>query len=158
MRRQDREITDFGEILRVMEECDVCRVALNDGDYPYILPLNFGMQVTEGRITLYFHGAKEGKKYTLMEKDNRASFEMDCGHVLVADREACACTMEYRSVMGRGRIELVPEAEKAAGLRILMDHYHKDAFPFKEAVVPMTNVFRLKVEEVTGKARIKKHG
>ena len=63
MRRNDREITEFSEMTDVMKRCDVCRLALNDEDgYPYLLPLNFGMEETDGRVTLYFHGAKEGKK------------------------------------------------------------------------------------------------
>ena len=69
MRRSDREIKDIEGIIQVMEKCDVCRLAFYDGGYPYILPLNFGMQVHEDQITLYFHGADEGKKYELMEKD-----------------------------------------------------------------------------------------
>ena len=44
MRRHDREITDKNEILEIMDRCDVCRLAFNDGDYPYILPLNFGIE------------------------------------------------------------------------------------------------------------------
>lgn len=156
MRRSDREIKDFGDIVGVMERCDVCRLALNDGGYPYILPLNFGMQVTGGRITLYFHGASEGKKYELMKRDNRAGFEMDCAHRLVLDEDNCSCTMEYESVMGRGVLEMVPEEEKYEALRILMKHYRHEDFPFNKAVVPRTNVFKLTVEEVTGKARKKK--
>ena len=84
MRRNDREITEFSEMTDVMKRCDVCRLALNDEEgYPYLLPLNFGMEETDGRVTLYFHGAKEGKKYDLIRKDARASFEMDCSHRLV---------------------------------------------------------------------------
>ena len=43
MRRSDREITDLKEIVEIMRKCDVCRLALNDDGYPYIIPLNFGM-------------------------------------------------------------------------------------------------------------------
>ena len=86
MRRRDREITDKQDILEVMRKCDVCRIALHDGDYPYIVPLNFGLQVENDMPVLYFHGALEGKKYELIEKDNRASFEMDCGHQLILDK------------------------------------------------------------------------
>ena len=50
MRRYDREITDKNEILEIMSRCDVCRLAFNDGDYPYILPLNFGIGEKEGKI------------------------------------------------------------------------------------------------------------
>ena len=61
MRRKDREITDKQDILEVMRKCDVCRIALHDGDYPYIVPLNFGLQVENDMPVLYFHGALEGK-------------------------------------------------------------------------------------------------
>ena len=50
MRRTDREITDRQELLDVMARCDVCRLALNDeSGYPYVVPLNFGMDEQIGR-------------------------------------------------------------------------------------------------------------
>ena len=156
MRRSDREITDFEDIVSVMERCDVCRLALHDGDYPYILPLNFGMEVQDGRITLYFHGATEGKKYELIAQDCRAGFEMDCAHRLVLDEEQGNCTMEYESVVGRGLVAIVPEEEKFQALHILMRHYRQENFPFNQAVVPKTTVFKLTVEAVSGKRRMKK--
>ena len=45
MRRQDREITELDELLEIINRCDICRLALNDDGYPYILPLNFGTEV-----------------------------------------------------------------------------------------------------------------
>ena len=35
MRRSDREITDFQELITVMRGCDVCRLALHDGGTEY---------------------------------------------------------------------------------------------------------------------------
>lgn len=153
MRRTDREIKDFDEMVGIMEKCDVCRLALNDGGYPYILPLNFGLKAEEGRVTLYFHGADTGRKYELMEKDNRASFEMDCSHELVSDGEKGHCTMKYESVIGRGRLEIVPDAEKMEALTILTDHYHQEHFEFSSKAAPRTTVMRLVVEKMTGKRR-----
>lgn len=43
MRRKDREITDFNEIMKIIDKCDTCRLALIDEEYPYIVPLNFGV-------------------------------------------------------------------------------------------------------------------
>ena len=74
MRRQDREITELDELLEIINRCDICRLALNDNGYPYILPLNFGTEVNDGKLTLYFHSALEGYKVGLFEKDNRATF------------------------------------------------------------------------------------
>ena len=62
MRRSDREINNFAEIVDVIKKCDVCRVAWNDNGYPYIIPLNFGMKAEGEQIVLYFHGAGEWKE------------------------------------------------------------------------------------------------
>ncbi len=156
MRRSDREVKDFQEIITIMEQCDVCRIAFNNGSYPYILPLNFGMKVIDHVIELYFHGAVEGTKYDLIKKDNRASFEMDCGHNLVTEIDRGSCTMEYKSVIGQGHMEILSDDEKYDALCILMEHYHQKEFPFNKAVMPQTKVFKLVVENVTGKVRMKK--
>lgn len=156
MRRSDREVKDFEEIVAIMRKCDVCRLALNDGGYPYILPLNFGMTVEGEKIELYFHGAMEGTKYDLIAKDDRASFEMDCAHKLIMDTEHGSCTMDYESVIGRGHIEMLSDDEKYEALKILMRQYHQEDFEFNKAVMAHTKVFKLVVERVTGKIRTKK--
>ena len=50
MRRKDREITDVDEMINIMKKCDTCAIALNDEEtgFPYIVPLNFGMEVKDG--------------------------------------------------------------------------------------------------------------
>ena len=139
MRRSDREISNKNEILEVMEKCDVCRLAFNDTE--------------SGQVVLYFHGADAGRKYELIAKDNRAGFEMDCGHGLVMDEESGNCAMNYESVVGRGRIEIVSGKEKEDALRALMQHYRQGDFPYNKAVVPQTTVLKLTVEEISGKRR-----
>lgn len=156
MRRKDREITDLNEILSVMKKCDVCRLALHDEPYPYILPLNFGMEVEGEQITLYFHGANAGKKYELLARDPHVGFEMDCGHMLVLDEAQGNCTMAYESVMGTGIIEIVPDTEKEAALRRLMAHYRAADFPYNPKAIPVTTIMKLTVNAVTGKRRVKK--
>lgn len=153
MRRKDREIKETDQILDIMSRCEVCRLALNDDGYPYILPLNFGVEAVDGQITLYFHGAAAGTKYELIKKDNRAGFEMDCSLRVVLAEENCECTMEYESVVGRGLVELVPEEEKLHGLKVLMKQYRSGDFPFHEAVVAKTAVMKLTVTELHGKRR-----
>lgn len=156
MRRSDREIKDFEEIVEVIKKCEICRLALNDEEYPYILPLNFGMQLENGKIVFYFHGATEGKKYELIARNNKASFEMDCSTKLVTILEDGNCTMEYESVIGQGTVEILPDEEKERALDILMKHYHKEDFPYNKAVIPRTTVFKMTVDTCTGKKRMKR--
>lgn len=154
MRRSDREIKNIEEIMAVMRQCDVCRLALNDDGYPYIVPLNFGFTEDDGKIELFFHSANEGHKLDLIRKDARAAFEMDTEHRLQYFEDKGYCTFAYASVMGRGRITILPDEEKLAALRTIMDHYHpgENAY-FNPAAMPRTTVYKLTVEEITGKRK-----
>lgn len=155
MRRKDREITKINEIVDIIEKCAVCRLAFNDEPFPYILPLNFGFEVNDGKITLYFHGAAEGRKFELLEKNNHVSFEMDCAHRLITGEKSCDCTMEYKSVIGQGQLEIVAEEDKENALTILMGHYAQVACSFDPAWFKVTKMMKLTVESITGKALIK---
>ena len=153
MRRKDREVTTMEDMMKIMEACDVCRIAINHGGYPYIVPLNFGIGKEGDRTVLYFHSAMEGMKVNLIAEDNRAGFEMDYNEGLVMDREHKNCSIAYRSVMGRGHIEEVPDEEKYDALCCLMGHYHQEEFPINEKMISVTKVYKLVIEEMTGKAR-----
>lgn len=158
MIRKDREITDRTAQLAIVDACDVCRVCLNGADgYPYVVPLNFGVEVAGDDVTLYFHCARRGTKLDLLARDPRATFEMYCDHELIFYDERMSCTMGYRSVIGRGRLEVVPEDEKLHGLTVLMRHYHAEDFEFSLKPLSVTTVLRLRVEEMWGKRRDNTH-
>lgn len=61
MRQKNREIKDINKIAEVIDACEVCRIAINDEEYPYIVPLNFGYEMKDN-IILYFHSALEGQE------------------------------------------------------------------------------------------------
>ena len=154
MRKSDREIKSKEEIIDIIKRCDVIRLAFNNGDYPYILPLNFGFEVKNDKVIFYLHSALEGTKVDIMKKDNRASFEMDTKHELQYYEEKGYCTMSYESIIGRGRIRILPEDEKMNALKKLMGHYHKseDTY-FNPAAISRTLVYSLEVEEMTAKKK-----
>lgn len=153
MRRKDREITDFHEIIEIIKKCDVCRIALNDEEFPYIVPLNFGLDVEGEQVYFYFHAAMEGKKLELIEKDNRATFEMDCDHKFILYEERMSCTMGYASVIGHGYIENVADEDKYEALKILMRQYHAEDFKFNTDMMKVTKVIRMRVTDMVGKRR-----
>lgn len=156
MRRKDREIIELDQIVEIMKKCDVCRLAFFDREFPYIVPLNFGMQYDGNTICLYFHGAREGKKLDLIQENNKASFEMDCAHRLITGERACDYSMEYESVIGQGILEILSETEKRNALDIIMRQYSGEKeFEYNENYLKAVTVFKLMVTGVTGK-RLKK--
>ena len=154
MRKADREIKNKEEIIDIIKRCDVIRLAFNNGDYPYILPLNFGFEVKNDKVIFYLHSALEGTKVEIMKKDNRASFEMDTKHELQYYEEKGYCRMYYESVIGREKIRILTEDEKIYALKKLMGHYHKDENTyFNPAAISRTLVYSLEVEEMTAKRK-----
>ena len=152
MRRTDREITDAAAIAAIMARCQVVRLAMNTEGAPYILPLNFGME-PDG-MTIYVHGAAEGEKYRLMERDNRVAFEMDCMLGMNMDEVHQECSTRYESVIGWGEaVEITDKEEKRRALKRIMAQYHREDFPFSESPLSRTRVFAIKIKERTAKAR-----
>lgn len=154
MRRTDREVTDRSAILEIIDRCDCLHLALMDDGYPYVIPLNFGFEDDGGRLVLYFHGAKDGKKYALIKNDGRAAFSMSCAHELIPGKVACASTFKYMSVCGRGVVSMVEDDERMHALTVIMAHYDREkAHAFEQKHANSVSVFRMDVECFTGKSR-----
>lgn len=65
--------------------------------------------------------------------------------------------MEYESVIGSGRVEIVTEDKKYEVLCVLMSHYHLKEFKFSSDAITRTTVLKLTVERLTGKRRFVKN-
>lgn len=154
MRRKDRQVSLPGEVEEIMKKCRVCRLGLFDEAGPYIVPLNFGYAVREGKYTLYFHSAREGRKIEAIRQNPRVAFEMDCGaEVYAADAETpCTYSSRFESVMGEGRARLLENhADKAAALDAIMRQQTGRTFAFSEAMTGAVAVIAVEVEWLTAK-------
>jgi len=83
MRRKDKEISAIEEKLEIIAKCKFCRLGLSENNYPYVVPLNYGFSYENEKLTLFFHGAMEGKKIDIIKNNNKACFEIDCDTKLV---------------------------------------------------------------------------
>ena len=154
MRRTDRELSSHQEILAVLNRCDVIRLGINTLDYPYVVPMNFGLYNEGEFLTLWFHCAKDGYKLDLIRQNPRVGFEADCAHRLVLDDKACSSTMEYESVTGYGNMSICSDrADKQRGLEAIMRHYAPEsAFDFADSDLSSVCILRLDVLHITGKS------
>lgn len=153
MRKAHREVKDINEQLQILEKCDICRVGLSDGLQPYIVPMNFGYEMDNGRLTLYFHCALAGRKLEIIAGNPLACFEMDCSHQLRTGELACEYSMNFESIIGSGTIAIVSDpALRLHGLNCLMKHYSgRDNWTFDARALALTHVLRLQADEFTAK-------
>ena len=157
MRRKDREITDAGEIREILARARVMHLGLYDGEYPYVVPMHCGFTFEDGKLALYAHCAKEGRKLDLIRRDGRVFVEIDTDEELVPGSAACAWGACYASVMGRGRASIVEdETEKCRALELLMKTQTGEDFVLTPQAAAAVTVLRIELEEYTAKARKKK--
>lgn len=150
MRKSEREIKERKVIDDIIRRCRVCHLAMCDDGQPYVLPLNFGYDGS----CLYFHAAPEGKKIDIIRKNNRVAFEFDILHEIMTANKACDWGAKYESVVGTGTAEIVNALDdKIKALACMMRQYRSDAGDFPEKVINKTLIIRVRILEISGKAK-----
>jgi len=152
VRRSEREIADRKEMDRILESCAVCRLAMNDRAFPYVVPLHY--VYSSGR--LYFHSAKAGRKMDLISADNHVCFEVDRVVDIVKAERACDWGARYESVIGTGVAVFVgDDDERQTALRELMRKYSGSAdWAFSPRMMDGLVVIRVDIASVTGKSSL----
>lgn len=149
MRRKDKEITDENIIMQILRNSEICRLGLIDGTEAYIVPVNYAWK--EGNI--YIHSAPTGRKIDLIRKNNRVTFEIELSHEIVTGDNPCQWSAKYRSVMGRGTVELFSDRDsKKEGLDLIMTKYGATGeLIYDEVSLSKMIVLKIKIESISAK-------
>lgn len=148
MRRTDKEITDRTEIDAIINQAQVCHLAMAQSNRPYIVPLNFGYE--DGII--YIHSATEGMKLDIIRENQQVCIEFEVDIEVVSGDYGERCTTKYRSAIAFGHASIVTDIdEKRHACDVLMHHYtdHNAACP--DDILARTTIIRIDIESITGK-------
>ena len=154
MTKRELQVTDLNEIRAILDTAKVLHLGLAVDNEPYVVPLNYGYTMEDGRLTLYLHGANQGKKLDMIRVNPRVFFEMDCDRMPFDGVLPCQYGMVYSSVMGRGTAHIVEDVEeKKKAMSILMKAQTGKDFSFNDRLVSIVAVIRIDVAEYTAKHR-----
>ena len=154
MTKRERQVTDPEQILHILDTAKVVHLGLSVNDEPYVVPMNYGYTMEEGKLTLYLHSAVRGKKLDMIRANSKVFFEIDCDRMPFEGRVPCQYGMVYSSIMGRGTATLVEDAEgKKQAMTILMKTQTGKDFSFNDRLVSIVTVIRIDVSEYTAKHR-----
>ena len=152
MRRKDREVTEINELIQIIDQCKVCRIAMQDKDGLYIVPMNFGYTYENNQLVLFFHSSKEGRKINALKENSYICFEMDCEHSLIAADVACQYGYFFKSIIGNGKAVFIEDVEeKKTVLTGFMKHQTGQDFSFDSGMVNSVSVFKIIVHNYSGK-------
>ena len=157
MRRADREVTDYQQIKSIIEQAKVVHIGMIDHNRPYIVPMQYGFVFVGGKLTLYVHCAKEGRKLDILKKNPCVFIELETNVAIVSGGDVpCKYGAEYASVMGDGTAAIVEDtAEKIFGLQLLMKTQTGRDFEISEKMTTSVTVLRIDIPYVTAKSRAK---
>ena len=155
MRRADRAVTALKDQLEILRSCKILRLAMEDTQGLYLVPLSFGFDAEGETLTLYVHSAREGRKVRCMTPGCAVAFEADCSFSLLPGDKACRWSCTYRSVTGTGHAAPVTDpAEKRRALEAILAHQSGQEIPVTEAEAAAVAVFRIQVETISGKQHL----
>jgi uncharacterized protein len=167
MRRNEFEINDRSMILTLLIECEYGTLSLLDNNTPYGVPLNFACW-EEGIV---FHGAKEGKKMTLIAQNATASFNAVKSYSFIPSyfsgtSSACPATQFFASVTLHGTLKMIEILEeKAHALSALMEKLQPEkryepltaTNPIYTKMLEKTAVFKLEIAHTSMKLKVGQH-
>ena len=154
MTKRERQVTDPVEIRRILDTGKVLHLGLAVNDEPYVVPMNYGYTMEDGKLVLYLHCAHQGRKLDMIRANSRVFFEIDCDHKPFEGEKPCQYGLVYSSVMGRGTASIVEDVEeKKQAMTILMKTQTGKDFTFEDRLVSIVTVVRIDVAEYTAKHR-----
>lgn len=155
MRRSDRAVEDFSGQLDILKQCSILRLAMLDAQGLYVVPLSFGYTLDGKTLHFYIHSAKEGRKVSAMTPGCPVAFELDCQFRLLEADSPCQYSCCYASLTGTGHAVAVTDpAEKTLGLSAILRQQVGKEFSFTEAQAQSVAVFRIDVEQMSGKQKV----
>ena len=154
MTKRELQITDENQIRAILDTAKVLHLGMCVDNEPYVVPMNYGYTLEEGKLVFYLHGALRGKKLDMIRANPRVFVELDCDREPFAGEKPCQYGLVYSSVMGRGTAVIVDDVEeKKKAMSILMKTQTGKDFEFNEKLVSIVAVIRIDVAEFTAKHR-----
>lgn len=152
--RREKLITDNDTVALILSKAKVLHMGMVDGDEPYVVPMNYGHTFDDGKLTLWLHGGKTGRKYDIIRKNPKVFFEMECDIKPFEGDVACKYGISYSSLMGRGIATIIEDVEeKMSALSFLMKTQTEKDFEFNEKLASVVGIIRIDVADFTAKHR-----
>lgn len=159
VRRRDRAVEDEEWIRAFLRRAPVGGIATVHEGQPFINSNLFAYD--EATHAIYFHTARVGRAQVNVAHDERVCFSVfEMGRLLPA-KTALDFSVEYAGVVVFGTCLRIDNPDEAAqGLQLVLDKYAPhlrpgtDYEPITEQELARTAVFRLSIEQWSGKEKV----
>ena len=153
--KRETQVIDEKQIIHILDTAKVLNLGLAADNMPYVVPMNYGYTLENGKLVLYLHSAVKGNKLDMIRSNPNVYFSMDCDHVSFEGEKPCQYGLAYAAVMGRGTAVIVEDVEeKKQAMSTLMKTQTGKDFSFDDKLVSIVAVIRIDVSEYKAKVRL----
>ena len=164
MRRAEFDVKDKNSINEILQACEYGTLSLISEGKPYVVALNFVFFEN----SIFFHGAKEGKKIEAIKSNPNASFLVVKPYSFISSyffdtMDAFPGTQFFASVLFEGKVAFIEDGNiKAKVLNALMKKFQsEDSFEeiaYEKAmytkILDKTAILELKPENISCKIKV----
>jgi nitroimidazol reductase NimA-like FMN-containing flavoprotein (pyridoxamine 5'-phosphate oxidase superfamily) len=143
-------IENRNEINKVIQECKTCFLAMTDGGFPYVLPMNFAL---DGDFVI-LHSAQSGRMWETLKKNQNVCINWTLGEDIKWQNVTVGCSyrVQSKSVLVEGKVEFVDDFdEKTRCLELLMAQYSEHEFKFSKPAVENVGIIKVAIVKISAK-------
>lgn len=148
---KNKVVTREDVMFDIINKCDAGYLSMVDGDgYPYVVPMNFGMEGKE----IYLHSAASGKKIDILRSKPDVCMAFSTDHELqyINEGVACSWSMKYRSVLVYGKVMFIDDyEERITAMNVIMRKYAGRDFSYNAPSIREVLPFKIVVDRIEGR-------
>ncbi|MDO4833987.1 MAG: pyridoxamine 5'-phosphate oxidase family protein [Bacillota bacterium] len=158
MTKRELEVTDINEIAEILDRAKVLHLGLVDEGRPYIVTMNYGYEIDNGKPVLYLHSAEKAYKINVIMQNPDCCFRLECDVEAFEGPKPCMNGMSYRYIAGRGKAILIEGHEdREKAMNVLMKTQSGQEYEFSEKMLSALHMIRIDVDEfIAGKRPLPK--
>lgn len=153
IRRTDLAWSDWPAIEAFLKDELICRLAINDGEFPYIAALSF----TFIGESFLLHSARAGKLASLLRENPNVTIQIDRPIALLKAPKGQNTSLEYYSVIARCVADFKESTDDVISHQNrALNKYRpeNDYAPIESGAASQITAYRCKIIEMTAKKRI----
>lgn len=143
---------NVAEINQILDASEICHIAFNVANFPYVQPINFGRNGTK----IYIHGSLQNRMTNSLIEAKKVCLTVMYLDAMKLSRSAFHHSVNYRSAVIFGNVkELKTTEEKLIGLKTIINHFVPNRWDFcrkpTEKELMATKVLEIEIETASAK-------
>jgi len=149
-----KSVTDLADVAGIYRVSDTLHLGFVTEDGPYVVPVSCGTEIVDDQIVLYVFSIPGGKLHGFLSDEGTrvcAQCEIVYQYYEIPGE---AIGVSYASAIGYGHPEKLADEDQAYAMDMILTHYGYEGYPYNKELLGKLDMFKIVLDDVTGKMNI----